>query len=199
MPTALPIFEFANENGGLSIYLRKPGASTGKCTITRATAGGHVFVAMLRRAQQFIVHRRQRCLGKADAQTAIGLDRSLVGRHDEQDRNRNRAPPRFLDKTDLMGDREKRLKQFVTEIDDLGGIIVRNQPVEQRHLSIDVANVRRDHALRQKLRERMLAGIEIERRNCTAFLRMKISEQPRQQGFADARARRCDNGDGIAE
>jgi len=99
----------------------------------------------------------------------------------------------------LMGDREKRLKRFVAEIDYLGGIIVCNQPVEQRHLAIDVANVRCDNTLRQKLHERVFAGIEIKRRNRTAFLRIKISEQPRQQGLSDARSRRCDNGDGIAE
>ena len=107
---------------------------------------------MLRRSEYFIVHGRQRRVREAVAQTAIGFDRCLVRRHRKQNRHGDRTAPRFLDETDLVRHGEKRFERFVAEIDDLGGILVRDQAIEQRHLAIDVANGRYRGLFGQKLR-----------------------------------------------
>lgn len=48
MPVAFPIFESANENGGVSMNLRKPGANTGSRTVTELPPLVGLLVAMLR-------------------------------------------------------------------------------------------------------------------------------------------------------
>ncbi len=77
----IPHIESANENGGVSMYLRKPGASTGRRTITGLPLAERIFVAVLRRSKYFIVHWRQRRPREAGAQAAVSLNRRLVGRH----------------------------------------------------------------------------------------------------------------------
>ena len=87
----------------------------------------------------------------------------------------------------------------MTEIDNHGGAVIGNQTVEQRHLSLDVGDFRYGRLPGQELGKRTLAGINIESRHRAALVDMKIGEQPRQQGLAHARPRRCDNGDRVAE
>ena len=154
---------------------------------------------MLCGPKYFVVHGRQRCAREAVTQAAVGADRCLVGRDREQDRDSDRTAARFLDKIDLVGDGKKRFKQLVTKIDDFCYVLVRDQVVEQRHLAVDLANRGRCGFFRQKLRQRPLTGIEIEGRDQAAFTEMKVGEQSRQQCFADAWPRRCNNGDGAAE
>ena len=98
-----------------------------------------------------------------------------------------------------LGDGEKRGKRLVAEIDDLGDAVVGDQPVEQRHLPVDVADRRRGGVLGQELRQRVLAGVEIEAGDGAALVQMKVDEQPRQQRLADARPRRGDDGHGTAQ
>ena len=87
----------------------------------------------------------------------------------------------------------------MTKIDDLGRVLVCDQAIEQCHLAVDVANSRDFGFFGQKLRQRPVAGIEIECRDRTVLLQMEICKQPRQQGFANAWTWRGDNGDGAAE
>src|SRR6185312_16730361 len=103
-----------------------------------------------------------------------GADRCLVGCDRKQDRDSNRAAPCFLDKIDLVSDRKKRFKRLVTKVDDFCYVLVRDQVVEQRHLTADLANRGRSGFFRQKLRQRPLAGIEVEGRDQAAFTEMKV-------------------------
>ena len=66
--------------------------------LNRAAAGDRIFIAMLGRAEQFIMHWRHRGLRKATAQAAIGVDRGLVGRNHEQDGRRYATAARFVGK-----------------------------------------------------------------------------------------------------
>ncbi len=85
------------------------------------------------------------------------------------------------------------------KIDDLGGVIAGHQPVEQSHLPVHIANRSCDRVPGHKLCERPFARIEVERDNLTVFTQMEVCQQPRDQRFSHARARRCDNGDGVAK
>ena len=158
----------------------------GRHTHHRTAAGKRIFVAMLCRSKHFIVNGRERRVRKAPAQAAVGFDGCFVGRHREQDRHRDRTAAGFFNKTDLMRHGEKRFEGFVTKIDDLRSVLVRNQAIEQRHLAIDVANGRRRGLSRQKVSERFFAGIEIERLDGMTLLSVKIGEQPSQQCLANA-------------
>src|SRR5262245_54763740 len=88
---------------------------------------------------------------------------------------------------------------FVTEIDNLRRVLVGDKTIEQRDLAVDVADRRRRGLFRQKVLEGFVAGVEIECRDSAALVPVKISKQSCQQSLADARAGRCDNGDGAAE
>ena len=83
----------------------------------------------------------------------------------------------------------------MTDIDDLGGGVVRDQPVEQSHLAFDAGNIRLSGVLRRKLRQRRFTFVEVESRGSAAFVKVKIRHQPRQYRLTDARARRCNDGD----
>ena len=73
MPTASANCESANENGGISMYLRKPGARTGIRT-TGLPLAERIFVPVLRWSKHFIVNRRERRMREPGAQAAIGFD-----------------------------------------------------------------------------------------------------------------------------
>jgi hypothetical protein len=134
------------------------------------------------------VNRRERRVGEASAQIAISVDRRFVGRHREKDRDPNGPTASFFNEADLVRYGEKGFEGFVTEIDDLRRIFVGDKTIEQRDLAVDVANRRRRGLFRQKLLEGFVASIEIERRDSTALLLMKISKESCQQGLADAGA-----------
>ena len=91
--------------------------------------------------------------------------------------------------------REEFLELLVIEIDDLGGVVIGDQPVEQRHLPFDFRNIGAHGVLGRKLRQRSGTFIKIERRDRAAFVNMKIRHQPRQQGLADSRPWRSKDGD----
>ena len=143
---------------------------------------------MLCGSEYFIVNRRERRVCEPGAQAAIGFDRCFVGSHCEQDRHSDGTAPRFFDEANLMRHSEEGFEGFVAKIDDLRRILVRDQAIEQGHLAADVANGRRRGLFRQKVGEGFLAGIEIERRDSTTLLPMKISKQSCQQSLADAGA-----------
>src|SRR5262249_8855552 len=147
-----------------------------------------IFVPVLRRTKHFIVDRRERRVREAGAQIAIGVDRRLVRRHREKDRDPNGPTAGFFDEADLMRYGEKGFEGFMTDIDALRRIFVGDKTIEQRDLTVDVANRCRRGLCRQKLLEGLVAGIEIERRDSTALLLMKISKESGQQGLADAGA-----------
>ena len=90
---------------------------------------------------------------------------------------------------------KKLSNELVAEIDDLGGAVLGDEAVEQRHLSLDVADRRDARVLGQELGQRSAASVEIESRDRTAFLGVEFGEQPRQQRLADARSRRSDDVD----
>ena len=106
---------------------------------------------------------------------------------------------RLLGKADPVGQREERIERLVAEIDDLAHAVLGDQAVEQRHLALDIADAGDGRARGQELRQRAAARIEIESRHRPAFPGVELGEQPRQQRLADARARRSDDGDGMAE
>ena len=62
----------------------------------------------------------------------------------------------------------------MTEIDDLGCVLVCDQAIEQRHLAVDVANSRYRGYLGQELCQRPFASIKIESRDGTTFLQMEV-------------------------
>ena len=90
---------------------------------------------------RFVVHRHKCGLRQPAAQLGIAARgrRRRVG-HVQHDRL-DRAPPRLLHEADLRHHREELVERAVAQIDDLGARIVRDQPVEQRHLAAGVADV----------------------------------------------------------
>jgi hypothetical protein len=121
------------------------------------------------------LRRQQHGAGKAPAESAIGLDRTGVRRQHEQDRGDDAVFARLLDKTDLVGNREKRHKRLMAEIDDLGGAVVGDQPVEQCHLPADIAYASGRCVLRQKLCQRAFPGVEIKAGDRVAFMAEQVA------------------------
>jgi hypothetical protein len=66
----------------------------------------------------------------------------------------------------------------MAEIDDLGGVLIRDQTIEQRHLAIDVADNRYRGLFGQELHSRAFANIEIEGCDQTTLMQMEVSKQP---------------------
>ena len=87
----------------------------------------------------------------------------------------------------------------MSDVNDLGDVFVCHQMVEECHLAVDVAYGSRPGLVRQELRQRPFAHIEIESRRQTALMQVKVREQPREQGLGHAGSRRGDNGDGAAK
>src|SRR5262245_66651957 len=93
---------------------------------------------MLRGPEHFVMHGRQRRMREALTQTAISRDRGVIGSHHEQNGHRNRSPPRFVDKSNVMGQRKKTFISFMTDVNDLGGVFVCHQMIEECHLAVDI-------------------------------------------------------------
>jgi hypothetical protein len=68
----------------------------------------------------------------------------------------------------------------MSDVNDLGDVFVCHQMVEECHLAVDVAYGSRPGLVRQELRQRPVAHIEIESRRQTALMQVKVREQPRE-------------------
>jgi hypothetical protein len=68
----------------------------------------------------------------------------------------------------------------MSDVNDLGDVFVCHQMVEEGHLAVDVAYGSRPGLVRQELRQRPVAHIEIESRRQTALMQVKVREQPRE-------------------
>jgi hypothetical protein len=79
----------------------------------------------------------------------------------------------------------------VADVDDLGDTVIDNKPIEHRHLALDIVEVGDGRQARQIVIERVSTGIEIEHQGIIALEAQEIDEEPRHEGLADLRPRRC--------
>src|SRR5262245_16780773 len=98
-----------------------------------------------------------------------------------------------------MGQRKKTFISFMTDVNDLGGVFVCHQMIEECHLAVDIAYGSRRGLFGQELRQRPIASIEVESRHQPPLMQVKVREQSREQGLAHAGSRGGDNGDGAAK
>jgi hypothetical protein len=128
---------------------------------------------------RLVEHRDDDRRREPAAQVGIGLHRSgmdIGGKHHDR---LDHAPPRLAEKADLGGKRKEPLERALAEIDDLGDAVVHDEAVEQGHLRASGAEVCLHRYVRQKIRERALARIEIEGADRAAVDAQEIGQEPR--------------------
>jgi len=103
------------------------------------------------------------------------------------------APPRLLSEADVADDGEELLERPVADVDDFGARGVRDQLVEQFHLSADIADIDRPDQFGKAAGQHGPARIEVETDQGPPVVEEIFHQQPRQQGLACARARRSDD------
>ena len=183
---------------------RRTRSSAGRSRRARSATGAnmnHAAFAAGRREILFLEHDRNMslCTGTnavaaKPAQFAIGADgrRRRIG-HEQHDRL-DQTPPRFRNEADFLHHLEELVERGVAEVDDLGAGVVRDQPVEQRHLALRFGNVDDRDEMRKAAGERRLARMEVVAGKRPAVGSGKIRSAAARSGScrrAGAASRRC--------